>query len=92
MGRILTALAGPGKEALYGAGARRVVSGIGDIFETPDVPTMPEVPPPPAIPEVGEEPGVSARRRARTRRGYRRTILTGKLAPQTGKKQFLGGK
>jgi len=49
---------------------------------------------PPPIPPVEEteEPEEVAKKKAGRRRGYRRTIITGALTPETGKKQLLGGK
>ena len=69
---------------------KRTGQDIADVFKGPEIPEMPEPALPPPIPEVGEKPGVLARRRARGRRGFMRSIITGALAPQTGKKQFLG--
>jgi len=48
------------------------------------------VPAPQAIPEVGDEAGEDAVRKAMKRSGFRRTILTGALEPNTGKKTLLG--
>lgn len=50
----------------------------------------PPVPPPAAIPEVGPEPAEEAVRRARRRRGWQRTIITGSLEPMAKKKTVLG--
>lgn len=50
----------------------------------------PQVSPAPPIPEVGEEVEDIAKRRARQRRGFRKTLITGALEPQTGKKRLLG--
>ena len=50
----------------------------------------PPVPPPQAIPEVGPEPGEMAIRRARRRRGYEGTIITGALQAPARKKTVLG--
>jgi len=52
----------------------------------------PPVPPPTAIPEIGEEPAEQAIRRARRRRGFEATLMTGALVPQAraGKKTTLG--
>lgn len=46
-----------------------------------------KVPPPPAIPEMQDPEDVL---RKRKRGGFRETILTGSLTPQTGKKVTLG--
>ena len=55
-------------------------------------PPPPPVPPPPPIPEVGPDVGEEAALRARRRKGFRRTILTGALEPApAGKKRLLGG-
>jgi len=52
----------------------------------------PQAPPPPqAIPEVAPESEDTEVRKAMKRGGYRKTILTGALAPMTGRKTVLGG-
>jgi len=53
-------------------------------------PPLPPPPEPPPIPEVMEEAGEAAVRKARRRRGYARTIITGALEPPTRKKTVLG--
>lgn len=53
-------------------------------------PPPPPPPPPAAIPEVAPEAGETAIRRARRRGGFRKTILTGALAPTTGRRTTLG--
>jgi hypothetical protein len=51
----------------------------------------PPVPPPAAIPEVGEETGEQAIKRARRRKGFESTLMTGSLTPTaTGRKTQLG--
>lgn len=53
-------------------------------------PPLPPLPPPQATPERADEPSeVTRRRRARVS-GKRKTIVTGELAPETGKKTLLG--
>lgn len=64
---------------------------MGPLFGKPKSVEPPRVQPAAAIPEVGEEASEAAIRRARQRRGFRRTIITGALTPTpTGKKQLLG--
>lgn len=56
-------------------------------------PAPPPPPPPPEPPPVAEaeKAGEAAKRRARRRSGFERTIITGALAPEeTGKKKLLG--
>jgi hypothetical protein len=50
----------------------------------------PPPPPPQAIPEVGPETKEFEMRRQRRKSGYARTVITGNLAPETGKKTVLG--
>jgi len=50
----------------------------------------PPVPPPVAIPEVGEEVEETTMKRARRRRGYAKTIITGSLEPEPKGKTLLG--
>lgn len=53
---------------------------------------LPPVPAPAPIPDVSEEAPEEAMKKARRRRGFERTIITGSLAPSpTGKKTTLGG-
>ena len=52
---------------------------------------MPAVPPPAAIPVVGPDTEDSAMKSAKQRAGYQKTIITGDLTPNTGKKRLLGG-
>lgn len=53
-------------------------------------PPLPPEPAPAAIPEVGLEVEGAAVRKARRRKGFARTILTGALEPATKKKTLLG--
>lgn len=57
--------------------------------KTPKV-TPPPLPEPAAIPEATVEAGETAIRRARRRKGFARTIITGSLEPATRKKTVLG--
>ncbi len=50
----------------------------------------PPVPEPAPLPEIDERVGDEARRRVKKQAGFRKTILTGGLQPQTGKKKRLG--
>lgn len=50
----------------------------------------PPLPAPAAIPEVGPEAGETAIKKARRRRGYAKTIVTGALEPPARKKTVLG--
>lgn len=52
--------------------------------------TPPPVPPPAAIPEVAEEAGETAIKRARRKKGYAKTIITGSLEPAAKKRTLLG--
>ena len=63
---------------------------MGGLFGGGGAPDPPPVPPPPPTPEVGPEAGEGAERAARSRSGFRKTILTGNLSPNSGKKQILG--
>ena len=72
-----------------GQQTKRSGQDIADVFDFLKPPESLEPPPLPAIPEI-EEPGDATRRGARRRRGFRRTIITGALTPQTGKKVSLG--
>jgi len=60
------------------------------MFSSPKTPSPPPVPDPAPIPIVGEEVGEQAAIRTRKKRGFRKTIITGKLVPDTGKKTILG--
>lgn len=52
----------------------------------------PAVPPPAAIPEVGVETEEQAMKRARRRKGFESTLMTGSLTPRaTDRKTTLGG-
>ena len=54
-------------------------------------PVLPKQQPPPAIPEEMPETEEGAMRKARRRKGFARTILTGALSPEMpGKKSLLG--
>jgi len=67
---------------------------MGGLFAKPKKvapPPPPEPPPaPPAAPEVMEEVGEAAVRKARRRKGFARTIITGALEPPARKKTVLG--
>lgn len=66
---------------------------MGGLFGKPKAvapPPLPPVPAPAAIPEVTEEAGEAAVRKARRRRGFAKTIVTGALEPATKKKTLLG--
>lgn len=66
---------------------------MGGLFGKPKAvtpPPLPPVPEPPPVPEVMEEAGEAAVRKARRRRGFARTIITGSLQPTTKKKTVLG--
>ena len=63
---------------------------MGSLFGGGETSDPPPVPPPPPTPEVGPEAGEEAQKAARRRSGFRKSILTGNLAPNTGKKQVLG--
>ncbi len=61
---------------------------MGGLFSKPELPPPP-APPPPLPTVVEEEEG--AVKRARRRKGYEQTFLTGGLTPRpTGKKGVLG--
>ncbi len=60
------------------------------LFSKPKSVKPPPVPAPPAIPEKAPEVGEEAIKKAGRRRGFPKTILTGALTPETGKKKFLG--
>lgn len=60
------------------------------LFSKPKVP-KPVVTPPPAIPQSGTEAEDFAGQSIAKRSGFKKTILTGSLAPPSrGKKQLLG--
>ena len=63
---------------------------MGGLFSKPKAPPLPDVPPPPALPDDTDEAGDAAARRLRRRSGFQKTILTGSLTPETGKKNLLG--
>jgi len=50
----------------------------------------PTVPAPAPIPEAGIESAEVAQKKARSTKGFRKTILTGSLSPDTGGKTLLG--
>lgn len=54
-------------------------------------PKLPTPAPPPRMPEVSDATADYAARLARMRSGFKKTILTGDLSPDTGKKKLLGG-
>ena len=64
--------------------------GIGSKPKAVAPPPLPPPPEPPAAPEVMEEAGEAAVRKARRRRGYAKTIVTGALEPATKKRTLLG--
>lgn len=63
---------------------------MGGLFSKPKAPAPPKPIAPAAVPEIGAETEEMAARRARRRGGFRRTIITGALEPDTGKKTLLG--
>lgn len=63
---------------------------MGGLFAKPKVVKPPPVPPPAAIPEAAVEAGETAVKRARRRKGYARTVITGALQPEPKKKTILG--
>lgn len=50
----------------------------------------PKVPDPAPMPVESTEPEDQAVKKARSRSGFQRTMITGGLTPQTGKKTTLG--
>lgn len=65
---------------------------MASLFASPKSPELPKPPPPPKIPQAGDETSDWAARLARQRSGFRKTIVTGALEPEsTGKKRLLGG-
>lgn len=64
---------------------------MGVIFSKPKSSSLSPVSQPPPIPDEAPEAGEEAAKRARRRTGFRKTILTGALEPQTTRKQLLGG-
>ena len=63
---------------------------MSSLFSKPKPPPMPEVPPPPALPDESPEAEDAAAKRMRSRSGYQKTLITGALTPNTGKKTLLG--
>ena len=64
---------------------------MGQIFGgKPKKVTPPPLPEPAPMPEVTEEVGETAIKRARRRKGYAKTIITGALEPPARKKTILG--
>ncbi len=63
---------------------------MGGMFAKPKPVAPPPLPAPTAIPEVAPEAGEAEMRRARRRRGYAKTIITGALEPAARKKTVLG--
>ena len=68
---------------------------MGGVFSKPKAKVVKPPPPPPlpapvATQEVATQAGEAAVKRARRRSGFQKTILTGALAPKTGKKTTLG--
>lgn len=66
---------------------------MGGLFAKPKKvtpPPLPPVPEPPAMPEAAVEAGETAVKRARRRKGFARTIITGALEPTAKRKTVLG--
>ena len=63
---------------------------MSSIFSKPKSKKPPPLPAPEAIPEIDDDTGTAAARKARSRSGFRKTILAGGLTPKTGKKKLLG--
>ncbi|KKK49973.1 hypothetical protein LCGC14_3129680 [marine sediment metagenome] len=63
---------------------------MGGLFAKPKKVTPPPVPAPAAIPEVTPEVEDTAKKKARRRKGFARTIITGSLEPTPKKKTILG--
>ena len=66
------------------------MGGLASLFSKPKPPKPPPVPPPPAIPQDTGDAGDYAAKLAQRRSGFRKTVLTGSLEPNTGKKSVLG--
>jgi len=64
---------------------------MGGFFSKPSKPApLPPPPPPPPIPDVTPETEDFARKQARRRSGFRKTIITGALEPAKKGKTILG--
>ena len=63
---------------------------MGSLFSSPKSQPTPDVPPPVAVPDIDPNVGDVARKRAKSRKGFRQSILAGSLAPQSGGNQLLG--
>lgn len=63
---------------------------MGSLFTGPSTPNLPKPPEPGPIPVVGKEPAEEEARKVRKRRGFKKTLITGALTPETGKKSVLG--
>lgn len=63
---------------------------MGGMFSKPKKVMPPPVPEPAPMPEVAPEAGETAIRRARRRKGFAKTIITGALEPPARKKTMLG--
>jgi hypothetical protein len=61
---------------------------MGNMFGKPKAP--PPVPPPPPVPEAGQTQADAGMKKARRRSGYEKTLLTGSLSPNSGRKTMLG--
>lgn len=63
---------------------------MASLFSKPKSPTLPPVPPPPPVPVIEDDTADDAARAAKRRSGFKKTIITGDLEPNTGKKTLLG--
>ena len=66
---------------------------MASLFSKPKTPSMPAVaapPPPPAVADTKVDTFDASLKAAKRRSNFRKTILTGDLEPNTGKKQLLG--
>tara|TARA_R100001530_G_C4206003_1_gene126050 strand:- start:364 stop:549 length:186 start_codon:yes stop_codon:yes gene_type:complete len=61
---------------------------MGSLFSKPK--RAPAIPPPAAIPDTDSRTGDFAQRKAKGKKGFRKSILTGALTPTSGKNQVLG--
>jgi len=59
-----------------------------NMFGKAKEPDLPKVPPPAPIPEAQDPKDALARQKKRG--GFRETVITGGLTPETGKKRLLG--
>lgn len=60
------------------------------MFSKPKPVKPPQAPAPEAVPDTSQATGEEEAKRAMKRSGYQKTILTGSLTPNTGKRQTLG--